>query len=82
MYALSLDSENRVLSAWEVLEGGSYTDMPVVKSLPAGNIADYLYVDEQYVFDPIPEPPQEPEHPETNVWDELDAAYQEGVDSI
>ena len=27
--------------------------------------------------EPVPEPEQEP-----NVWDELDAAYQEGVDSV
>jgi hypothetical protein len=31
--------------------------------------------------DPIPEP-EEPSTDDTNVWDELDAAYQEGVDSI
>lgn len=30
---------------------------------------------------PEPEPIPEPE-PETSVWDELDAAYQEGVDSV
>lgn len=30
---------------------------------------------------PMPEPEPEPE-PEPNVWDELDAAYQEGVDSV
>lgn len=29
----------------------------------------------------MPEPEPEPE-PEPNVWDELDAAYQEGVDSV
>ena len=33
---------------------------------------------------PEPEPVPEPEQPEfdTSVWDELDAAYQEGVDSV
>ena len=31
--------------------------------------------------DPIPEP-EVPPTDDTNVWDELDAAYQEGVDSI
>ena len=30
---------------------------------------------------PIPEPEPEPE-PELSVWDELDAAYREGVDSV
>lgn len=33
---------------------------------------------------PEPEPEPEPEKPtsDTSVWDELDAAYQEGVDSV
>lgn len=31
---------------------------------------------------PEPEPEPEPEDDDTNVWDELDKAYQEGVDSV
>ena len=37
-----------------------------------------------YTFEKIPEPKPEPEpetEPETSVWDELDAAYKEGVNS-
>lgn len=36
-----------------------------------------------YEADPLPEPEPIPEpEEETSVWDELDAAYQEGVDSV
>lgn len=31
---------------------------------------------------PEPEPIPEPEQPVDEIWDELDAAYQEGVDSV
>ena len=49
----------------------------------------YIYDPETSTFSPPPEPP-EPEEPEEveppaeelTVWDELDAAYQEGVNSI
>ena len=32
--------------------------------------------------EPEPTPEPEPEDDDTNAWDELDAAYQEGVDSV
>ena len=39
-----------------------------------------------YTFEKIPEPAPEPDEPKTDtepsVWDELDAAYREGVDSV
>ena len=36
-----------------------------------------------YTWEPVPESEPEPEkREETTVWDELDAAYQEGVDSV
>ena len=85
MYALNLAEDKRILSAWVVLPDGNYDGMPLVDVLPDGDITDYLYVNEQYVYDPMPEPePPEPEPApsEDSVWDELDAAYQEGVDSV
>ena len=82
MYALHLKNENRIHSAWEVLPNGNYDDMPIVDALPEGDITDYLYINNQYVYDPLLRPePVEPT-PERSVWDELDAAYQEGVDSV
>lgn len=81
-YALNLAEDNRILSAWKVLPNGNYDGMPIVGTLPEGNLPDYLYVNGEYVYDPLPRP--EPVEPATEptVWDELDAAYQEGVDSV
>ena len=53
MYALNLNEENRILSACVVLENGNYDGMPIVNELPEGNIADYMYVDGKYVFEPL-----------------------------
>ena len=82
MFALNLSTDLRILSAWKVLPNGNYDGMPIVDTLPEGNLLDYLYVNGEYVYDPQPRPdPVEPAT-EPTVWDELDAAYQEGVDSV
>lgn len=82
-FALNLAEDKRILSAWEVLPNGNYEGMPLVDVLPDGDVSDYLYIDKQYVYDPLPEPEQpEPAPSGDSVWDELDAAYQEGVDSV
>lgn len=60
-YALNLSEDSRILSVWVVLPNGQYDGMPIVDSLPDGNLTDYLYVDGKYVYDPLPEP--EPEKP-------------------
>lgn len=77
-YALNISEDNRILSACVVLPNGNYDGMPIVDTLPEGDLPDYLYVDGEYVYDPLPKPePVEPT-PEPTVWDELDAAYQAG----
>ena len=59
MYALNLAEYNRILSA--TFEEYATADMPKVDTLPDGDITDYLYVDGQYVYEPLPEPePKEP----------------------
>lgn len=78
--ALSLAEDNRILSAWKVLPSGKYDGMPIVDTLPEGDITDYLYVNEEYVYDPQPRPEPEESETEPSVWDALDAAYQEGYD--
>lgn len=85
-YVLSLDSNNRITCPSKVLHNGKYEGMPIVDTLPDGEPSDYLYIDGQYVYDPLPVP-EEPEIPDTpaeeeDVWAALDAAYQEGVDSV
>ena len=78
-YALNLAEDKRILSAWKVLPNGNYDGMPLVDVLPDGDISDYLYVDGQYVYDPLPEPePPAPAPAEDSVWDALDAAYTAG----
>lgn len=55
MYALNLDTDNRVLSVCTVLSIGSYDGMPIVDTLPEGDITDYKYINAEYVYDPLPE---------------------------
>lgn len=55
MYALNIEKDTgRVLSACIVLENGTYTDMPIVDNLPKGDITDYLYINDEYVYLPRP----------------------------
>ena len=60
IYALNLDSDNRILSA--TYDQYAPASQPRVETLPDGDVSDYLYVDGEYVYDPIPIPPApEPE---------------------
>lgn len=61
-YALNLAEDNRVLSACVVLPNGNYSSMSIVDYLPDGNIADYLYVNSEFIYNPLPviEPIEEP----------------------
>ena len=88
MIALKIAEDNRILSACVVIPNGKYDGMPKVEYLPSGetqqeqDITNYLYVNGKYIYSPKPIPePVEPAAVPT-VWDELDAAYQEGVDSV
>lgn len=59
MYALNIDTEtNRILSA--TYSQYAPPTQPRVDTLPEGNITDYLYVDGEYVYDPLPEPEPQP----------------------
>lgn len=70
MYALSIDNDNRILSACIALPATPDT-MPRVETLPDGDVNDWLYVDGEYVYDPLPAPP-EPE-PQPSDFDRLEA---------
>ncbi len=54
MYALNLNTDGRILSA--TFPQYAHGNVVIVNSLPEGNIADYLYIDGNYVYDPIPVP--------------------------
>lgn len=59
MYALTLDPESgRVLSA--TYPKYAIPGLPMVDALPEGNIGDWLYVNGEYVYDPLPEEEPEP----------------------
>ena len=53
-YALNLDEGGRILSA--TYEAYATASMPVVNTLPDGDITDYKYIDGSYVYDPLPKP--------------------------
>lgn len=61
MFALNLNSDNRILSACVVLPS-TPAALPRVDALPVGDVSDYLYKDGAYVYDPLPKPdPPTPE---------------------
>ena len=53
-YALNLAEDGRILSA--TYEKYAQADAVKVDELPEGNVADYLHVDGEYIYDPLPEP--------------------------
>ena len=79
-YGLVLDENNRIVDA--PVQRYAPDGAIIVEELPDGDFHDYFYVNGEYVYDPLPRP--EPVEPTTEptVWDELDEAYQEGVDSV
>ena len=53
-YALNLDTDGRILSA--TYEEYASKDAILVDKLPDGDIYEYLYVNGDYIHDPLPEP--------------------------
>lgn len=80
-YALNLDADGRILSA--TYEAYATASMSLVETLPDNDITDYKYINNEYVYDPLPkpEPDPEPDPEEYATYDELAAAIQEGVNS-
>lgn len=57
-YSLNLDTDGRILSVGECIEGIEYN--VVVEAFPDGNVGDYKYINGEYVHDPLPKPAAEP----------------------
>ena len=53
-YALNLSEDGRILSA--TYPKYAPADAILVDTLPEGNIADYLYIDNEYIYNPILKP--------------------------
>mgnify|MGYP000763538360 CR=1 FL=1 len=80
IYALNLDPEDsRVLSATEDKYGAE--GQPRVDHLPDDDISDYRFIDGEFVYDPLPKPPEPEPASEYVTYDELAKAIQEGVNS-
>jgi len=60
-YALNLDEDGRILSA--TYETYAAPSMPLVEALPDGDITDYKYINNEYVYDPLPKTDPDPEEP-------------------
>lgn len=58
-YGLMLDENNRI--ATTCLQRYAPDGAVIVDALPKGNVNDYLLIDGEYVYDPLPEP-ETPEH--------------------
>lgn len=56
MYALNLAEDGRILSV--TYEQFAAPGQPVVDALPGGNVSDWKFVGGQYVYDPLPVPPE------------------------
>ena len=52
LYALNLNQENRILSV--TFDKYAPIDQPRVEKLPGGNVCDYLFIDGEYIYDPLP----------------------------
>ena len=56
MYALNLAEDGRILSV--TYEQYAAPGQPIVDTLPEGNVNDWKFVGGQYVYDPLPVPPE------------------------
>lgn len=55
-YALNLADDGRILSV--TYEQYAAPGQPIVDNIPEGNVNDWKFVGGQYVYDPLPVPPE------------------------
>jgi hypothetical protein len=53
-YALNIKEDGQILSA--TYKEYATENMILVDELPEGNIADYKYIDGEYIYNPLPSP--------------------------
>lgn len=63
-YALNLAEDGRVLSA--TYPQFAHYSAVLVDALPEGDIADYIYKDGTYIYEPLPKPEQPQAEPTTD----------------
>lgn len=96
MYVLKLDENNRILSISEKIEGKNYKGKPIVEKRPEDLVPadateevkdahNYLYIEGEYIYDPLPRPDNPEPDPipgEDLTADEMAAAIMEGVNEV
>lgn len=53
MYALNLSEDNRILSVTS--DEFAPAEQPRVETLPEGNIIEYKFINDEFVYEPLPE---------------------------
>ena len=75
------DDEKNGIPVYDIVDG-KYHGLPIVDSLPNGDITDYLYENGGYIHDPVLRPEPDPIPGEDLTADEMAAAIMEGVNEI
>lgn len=55
-------NEENGIPVYDIVDG-KYHGMPVVETLPDGDVTDYKYIDGVYVYEPLPKPEPMPQEP-------------------
>ena len=62
-YALNLAEDGRILSV--TFSEYASEGQPLIDEFPEGNIVEYLYIEGEFVHDPLPEPEKPAQEPTT-----------------
>lgn len=54
LYALNLSEDNRILSV--TYDEYAPDNQPRVNELPEGDVSNYKYIDDEFIYDPLPAP--------------------------
>lgn len=76
MFRLKINDDGRILYACKELPGNDYSHLTAVDTLPEGDVTDWLCIDGQYIYDPLPEQEQaEPARTTEERLTELEEAF-------
>lgn len=64
------NDEKNGIPIYDIVDG-KYHGMPIVETFPDDDVSNYLYIDGEYIYDPLPEP--EPIEPESTAEDMMNA---------
>lgn len=81
LYALNLAEDGRVLSV--TLDKYGAEGQPRVTEFPDDDVSNYRYVDDEFIYDPLPDLPEPEPEPQGEyvTYDELAGAIREGVNN-